>query len=43
MILPAGIIARCLGKDILKLKIDKSAKSYWIKRNKSFGPMKKQF
>jgi hypothetical protein len=31
-ILPAGVIMRLLGKDLLNLKYDKDAKSYWIDR-----------
>lgn len=31
-IMPIGLIMRLSGKDILNLKIDKSAPSYWIKR-----------
>ena len=31
-ILPAGIIMRLLAKDLLNLKYDKYAKSYWIDR-----------
>ena len=30
---PTAAIMRLLGKDPLRLKIDKSAKSYWIERN----------
>ena len=42
-VLPTGIIMRILGKDLLQLKFDAEAKSYWIVRNKSMGTMKNQF
>jgi predicted membrane metal-binding protein len=29
---PTGLIMRLLGKDMLQLKFDREAKSYWIKR-----------
>jgi predicted membrane metal-binding protein len=31
-ILPIGLIMRALGKDLLRLKLDRSATSYWIAR-----------
>ncbi len=31
-ITPIGLLMRALGKDLLRLKMDKSAKSYWIDR-----------
>ena len=42
-VLPTGIIMRLLGKDLLKQKLDKNAKSYWIKRKQPMGSMKNQF
>ena len=42
-VLPIGFIMRLLGKDILKQKLDKSAKSYWIERRVPIGSMKNQF
>ena len=42
-VLPTGIIMRLLGKDLLKQKLDKDAKSYWIKRKQPMGSMKNQF
>jgi len=42
-VLPTGIVMRLLGKDLLKQKLDKSAKSYWIERKESIGSMKNQF
>ncbi len=42
-VLPTGIIMRLLGKDLLKQKLDKNAKSYWIERSEPMGSMKNQF
>ena len=42
-VLPTGLIMHLLGKDLLKQKLDKNAKSYWIKRTEPMGPMKNQF
>jgi hypothetical protein len=46
VITPTGIIMRLAGKDILRLRLDKTAKSYWIDRTPP-GPapesMKNQF
>lgn len=42
-VLPTGLIMRLLGKDLLNLKLDKNAKTYWVKRNQPIGPMKNQF
>ena len=42
-IVPIGLIARLLGKDLLKTKIDKSASSYWLERTEEMQPMKNQF
>ena len=43
IVLPTGLIMRLLDKDLLKQKIDKNAKSYWIERNEPMGSMKDQF
>ena len=40
---PISLILRLIKKDILKLKILKNTDSYWIKRKKKIGSMKKQF
>ena len=40
---PISLILRLVNKDILKLKILKNIDSYWIKRKKKIGSMKKQF
>ena len=42
-VLPTGLIMRLLGKDLLKQKLDKNSKSYWIERKESMGSMKNQF
>ena len=42
-VLPTGLIMRFLGKDLLKQKLDRNAKSYWIKRIEPIGSMKNQF
>ena len=42
-VLPTGLIMRVLGKDLVGLKLDKSAKSYWFVREKPVGTMKNQF
>jgi len=39
---PLAIIIRLFGKDLLKLKFTKNP-SYWIKREKDVGSMKRQF
>ena len=42
-VLPTGVIMRLLGKDILRQKLNKNIKSYWIERKTPAGPMKNQF
>jgi large-conductance mechanosensitive channel len=42
-VLPIGLIMRLLGKDLLKQKLDKNTKSYWIERNEPMSSMKNQF
>ncbi|WPE17777.1 SxtJ family membrane protein [Candidatus Thioglobus autotrophicus] len=42
-VLPIGLIMHLLGKDLLKQKLDKNAKSYWIERIEPIGSMKNQF
>ena len=41
-ITPLAVIIRLSGKDLLRKKFNKSP-SYWIKRGKNIGTMKKQF
>ena len=40
---PISIIVRVFGKDLLGLKFFKEKETYWIKRKKNLGFMKKQF
>jgi len=40
---PISFIVRIFGKDLLGLKFVKKKESYWIKRKKNLGSMKKQF
>ena len=40
---PVSFIVRALGKDLLGLKFLKNKETYWIKRKKNLGSMKKQF
>jgi hypothetical protein len=42
-VLPTGLIMRLTGKDVLKQKLDKTAKSYWVKRREPMSSMKNQF
>lgn len=39
---PTGIILRLFGKDLLKIKKDKTCKSYWVDR-KNISSMNRQF
>ncbi len=39
---PIGLFMRLIGKDLLKTKFSK-IDSYWIKREKNIGTMKRQF
>ena len=40
---PISLILRIFGKDLLGLKFFKRQDTYWIKRKKNIGSMKKQF
>lgn len=42
-VLPIGFMMRFFGKDLLKQKLSKKAKSYWIERTDSTSSMKNQF
>ena len=42
IITPMGIFMRLIRKDLLKTKLSNN-NSYWIKRSKNIGSMKKQF
>ena len=43
VVTPTGVVMRLLGKDILKLKLDKEKSSYWIKKEGPKSKMKNQF
>ncbi len=46
VVFPIGLAARIAGKDFLSLKLDREAKSYWLKRNdapKTAADYEKQF
>ena len=40
---PVSFIVRIFGKDLLGLNFVKEKETYWIKRKKNIGSMKKQF
>ena len=40
---PVSLAIRIFGKDLLGLRFSKKKETYWIKRKKNLGPMKKQF
>ena len=42
-VVPIGLIMRLMGKDILRKKLNKNVKSYWIKRDQPMRPMRNQF
>ena len=42
-VIPTGMMMRLLGKDILNQKINKTIKSYWIKKIKNVSLMKNQY
>ena len=42
IVTPIGLLMRLIGKDLLNIKFSK-ANTYWIKREKKVGSMKKQF
>ena len=39
---PIGLFLRLIGKDLLNIKLNNN-KTYWIKRDKKPGSMKRQF
>ena len=43
VVTPMGMFMRFLGKDLLKTSKEKNASTYWMKRDKQHGTMKKQF
>ena len=40
---PLSLLIRITGKDLLKVKYSNKVNTYWIKRIKDLGPMRKQF
>jgi hypothetical protein len=42
VVLPTGLVMRALGKDALRLRFDRTARSYWIKREPA-GPRPDSF
>ena len=42
IVTPIGLFMRLIGKDLLNIKFSKN-KSYWTKREKNVGSMKRQF
>ena len=42
IITPIALVMRSVGKDLLKIKLQKT-QSYWVKREKKIGTMKRQF
>ena len=40
---PISLLVRIFGKDLIGLKYSKKNDTYWIKRKKKIGSMKKQF
>ncbi len=42
IVTPTGLFMRLIGKDLLKIKFS-NRQSYWTKREKNIGPMKRQF
>tara|TARA_X000001036_G_C20494238_1_gene731092 strand:+ start:350 stop:730 length:381 start_codon:yes stop_codon:yes gene_type:complete len=40
---PVSFIVRICGKDLLGIKFNKNKDTYWIKRKKNLGSMRKQF
>jgi|TARA_Y100000310_G_C20519320_1_gene732857 hypothetical protein len=43
VVTPIGLFMRIMGKDLLNKKYEKKKETYWIKRDKSIGTMKRQF
>ena len=42
-VVPVGLALRLFGKDLLRVKLDKKANTYWIERSQPVGPMRDQF
>ena len=43
VVTPTSFIMKIMGKDLLRKKYDRKKGTYWIKRDKSVGTMKRQF
>ena len=43
VVTPMAFLVKLFGKDLLNLKFNKKANSYWLQRQKKIGPMKNQF
>jgi hypothetical protein len=43
VVTPTGLIMKIFGKDLLKMKLNKNSKSYWVNSDKSNSSMKRQF
>ena len=43
VVTPIGLFMSMIGKDLLNKKHDKKKETYWIKRIKPTGSMKRQF
>jgi hypothetical protein len=43
VVLPIGLLLRLLGKDLLCLRLDKNARTYWVTREQAMGTMRDQF
>lgn len=43
VITPMGLVARLIGKDFLRLKLDRSAASYWIPRERRAAKTPKEY
>ena len=42
-VLPTGVLIKLMNKDLLRLQLDKTAKSYWIERIEQNSSMRDQF
>ena len=42
-VVPVGLVMRLIGKDLLREKLDKNARSYWIGRSQTASSMRDQF
>ena len=43
VVTPIGLFMKIIGKDFLNLKYDNKKRTYWIKRDKPSGSMRRQF